>query len=103
MKKKKTCSKTKRLAIKIHMYRQKSFQFYQRLVRNNEFESDQFELGFSICASILYLNVEDVLVVRTQTTASIPNQNCLSQLCEIPWNQATDVHSGSTLIMRVIT
>ena len=28
----------KRLPIKMHVYRQKSFQLYKRLVRNNEFE-----------------------------------------------------------------
>ena len=26
--------------------------------------------------------------------------NCLGQFREIPWNQATDVHRGSTLITR---
>ena len=31
------------------------------------------------------------------------NQNCLGRFREIPWNQTTDVHLGSTLITRVIT
>ena len=31
------------------------------------------------------------------------NRNCLGQFREIPWNQTTDVHWGSTLITRVIT
>ena len=31
------------------------------------------------------------------------NRNCLGQFREIPWNQTTDVHRGSTLITRVIT
>ena len=30
-------------------------------------------------------------------------RNCLGQFCEIPWNQTTDVHRGSTLITLVIT
>ena len=31
------------------------------------------------------------------------NWNCLGQFREIPWNQNTDVHRGSTLITWVIT
>ena len=31
------------------------------------------------------------------------NRNCLVQFHEIPWNQTTDVHRGSTLITRAIT
>ena len=27
------------------------------------------------------------------------NRDCLCQFCEILWNQITDVHQGSTLIM----
>ena len=30
------------------------------------------------------------------------NRNCLSQFPEIPWNQTTDVHRGSTLIKQMI-
>ena len=30
------------------------------------------------------------------------NRNYLGQFREIPWNQTTDVHGGSSLIMRVI-
>ena len=29
-------------------------------------------------------------------------RNCLGQFREIPWNQTTDVHRGSTLITRVL-
>ena len=31
----------------------------------------------------------------------LSNRTCLSQFREIPWNQTTDVHRGSTLIKRV--
>ena len=31
------------------------------------------------------------------------NQNCLGRFREVPWNQTTDVHRGSTLIVQMIT
>ena len=45
------------------------------------------------------------IVVRWKVFFSLPNisnRNCLGQFREIPRNQTTDVHQGSTLITRVI-
>ena len=36
------------------------------------------------------------------STHALTNLNCRGQFREIPWNQTSDVHRGSTLIMRVI-
>ena len=34
---------------------------------------------------------------------TLTNRNCVGQFREIPWNQTTDVHRGSTLKTRSIT
>ena len=55
-------------------------------------------------------NITNVSIVFLRNTGpdpwkitKLPNRNCLGKFREIPWNQTTDVHRGSTLISRVIT
>ena len=40
---------------------------------------------------------------KKKTRLYVSNRNYFGQFREIPWNQTTDVHRGSTLITLVIT
>ena len=51
----------------------------------------------------LQLSLIRVFIARMKKAWINSNRNCLGQFREIPWNQSTDVHRGSTLITRVIT
>ena len=44
-----------------------------------------------------------MFIVTEYAALSSHNRNYLDQFREIPWNQTTYVHRGSTLITRMIT
>ena len=50
---------------------------------------------YSLMFFVNQANLHEALTKRQ------PNRNCLGQFHEIPWNQTTDVHRGSTLIMTL--
>ena len=57
-------------------------------------------LPVCLCVTNLRCPLINTWLVLTETSL---NRNCLGQIREIPWNQTTDVHRGSTSITRVIT
>ena len=62
------------------------------------FDDNSFNvILFSAVSSCFLLGYfrEPMIMVKT-------NRICLGYFCDIPWNQTTDVHRGSTLITRMI-
>ena len=44
------------------------------------------------------VTAQSLKITGKRMYSSAINQNCLGQFCVIPWNQASDIHQGSTLI-----
>ena len=55
------------------------------------------------CQLAFFLNQESISASSMTGYTRSCQADCLGQFREIPWNQTTDVHRGSTLITRVIT
>ena len=55
---------------------------------------------FQIKRLLKHSSSESAIMIRSSAWS---NRNCRGQLREIPWNQTTDVHQGSSLITRMTT